>query len=333
MSLTIYNVLKILKLLPYYTIISINYLKRGAMSSGNIIGVSEIVKKLKDQISKVSKVDYSLLITGESGCGKELVARSVHSSGIRSANSFIPVNSASIPPNLLESELFGYVKGAFTDAVNDRKGLIEEADGGSLFLDEIGELPMELQSKLLRVLQEKEIKRVGENRYRKIDLRLISATNRDIERMIDSGKFREDLFYRIQDLIIEVPPLRDRVEDIPVLIEYFTKKHGFKFNSEDISILTNYSIRKEWKGNIRELESFLKRAYTYYPDYMSPSKKKDNFTEGLIEKRHKFEYYIIKKVLLRNNWNKTRSAEELKISRTYLFTLLKKHQLTDPVNK
>ena len=240
------------------------------MGSGNIIGISDSVKKLKDQISKVSKVDYSLLITGESGSGKELVARSVHSSGMRSLQPFIPVNAATIPVNLLESELFGYVKGAFTGAGSDRKGLIEEADEGSLFLDEIGELPIELQSKLLRVLQEKELKRIGENRYRKIDIRLISATNRDLEKMMDSGQFREDLFYRIQDLIINVPPLRERVEDIPGLIDYFIRKHSFQFNSEDILILNNYCMKKDWKGNIRELESFLKRAYTYYPDYLDP---------------------------------------------------------------
>jgi len=303
------------------------------MSSGNIIGISDSVKKLKDQILKVSKVNYSLLITGESGSGKELVARSVHSSGIRSVQPFIPVNAATIPPNLMESELFGYVKGAFTDAGSDRKGLIEEADGGSLFLDEIGELPIELQSKLLRVLQERELKRIGENRYRKIDVRLISATNRDLEKMMDSGQFREDLFYRIQDLIIDVPPLRERIEDIPALIDHFIRKHGFQFTSAEISIITNYCLKKDWKGNIRELESFLKRAYTYYPDYLYPLKKIDNTPSGLIAARNNFENYIVKKVLIKNGWNKTRSAGELKISRTYLFTLIKKHQLTEPENE
>ncbi len=303
------------------------------MYSVNIIGISDSIKKLKTQISKVAKVDFSLLITGESGCGKELVARSVHNSGGRFGYPFIPVNAASIPASLLEPELFGYIKGAFTDAGRDRKGLIEEANGGTLFLDEIGELPVELQSKLLRVLQERELKRVGENRYRKIDIRLISATNRDLEKMIEHGQFREDLFYRIQDLIIKVPPLRERVEDIPALIDHFTKIHSFKFNSEDILTLNNYCIRKDWKGNIRELESFLKRAYTYYPDYLSVDKKNENSVDGLLSMRNSFEHSIIKRVLVKNGWNKTRSAEDLKISRAYLFTLIKKHHLTLPVNE
>ena len=299
------------------------------MDNRNIIGMSEAIRLLKNQISKVAKVDYSLLITGESGSGKELVARSVHASGNRSGTPFIPVNSASIPVNLLESELFGYVKGAFTDAKFDRRGLIEEADGGTLFLDEIGELPVELQSKILRVIQEGELKRVGENRYRKIDIRLISATNRDLEKMIESGDFREDLFYRIQDLIIKVPPLRDRIEDIPILIEYFVRKHKFSFKEHDLRTLSNYCIQRDWRGNVRELESFMKRAFTYYPENISLNMEESSTDNGLLALRQRFEYCIIKKVLIRNGWNKTKSAIDLKISRAYLFTLIKKHQINN----
>lgn len=299
------------------------------MINVNIIGMSKAIRDLKDQIQKVSKVDYSLLITGESGSGKELVARSVHESGNRSGTPFIPINAASIPGNLLESELFGYAKGAFTDAKNSRKGLIEEADEGTLFLDEIGELPIELQSKILRVIQEGELKRVGENRYRKIDIRLISATNRDLEKMIESGQFREDLFYRIQDLIIKVPPLRDRIEDIPLLIEYFVRKHKFSFKDDDMRNLSNYCIHRDWRGNVRELESFMKRAFTYYPDYKSLNMEEDQSESGLIALRDRFENFLIKKVLISNGWNKTKSAEDLKISRAYLFTLIKKYRINN----
>ena len=299
------------------------------MINVNIIGMSKAIRDLKDQIQKVSKVDYSLLITGESGSGKELVARSVHESGNRSGTPFIPINAASIPGNLLESELFGYAKGAFTDAKNSRKGLIEEADEGTLFLDEIGELPIELQSKILRVIQEGELKRVGENRYRKIDIRLISATNRDLEKMIESGHFREDLFYRIQDLIIKVPPLRDRIEDIPLLIEYFVRKHKFSFKDDDMRNLSNYCIHRDWRGNVRELESFMKRAFTYYPDYKSLNMEEDQSESGLIALRDRFENFLIKKVLISNGWNKTKSAEDLKISRAYLFTLIKKYRINN----
>jgi len=298
------------------------------MSGTTIIGESLPITRLKDMILKVSKVDYSLLITGESGSGKELVARSVHASGNRAASPFIPVNAATIPVNLLEPELFGYVKGAFTDARCDRKGLIEEADGGSLFLDEIGELPIELQSKLLRVIQEGEIKRVGENRHRRVNIRLISATNRDLEKMISSGQFREDLFYRIQDLIIQVPPLRERMEDIPLLVEYFVEKHNFSFNRSEVTGLSDYCLLQDWKGNIRELESFLKRAFTYHPEFPE-FEKVDSFSgNGLIEMRKRFEYGLVKNVLIKNGWNKTRSAEDLQISRTYLFTLIKKYGIS-----
>ncbi len=292
-----------------------------------IIGISDPVRFLKNQIIKVSKVDFSLLITGESGCGKELVAKAVHLSGNRSNGPFVPVNSASIPSNLMEAELFGYAKGAFTDAKQSRKGLIEEANNGTLFLDEIGELPIELQSKLLRFIQENEIKRVGENNYRKINVRLISATNRDLNKMINSGLFREDLFYRIQDLIIHVPPLRDRIEDIPLLIDHFISKYRFKFSNEDLVNLNRYCMQNEWRGNIRELESFLKRTFTFYPDNIIKLGEEHCHNRGLIDQRENFEQSLVKSVLRKNGWNKTKSAEDLKISRAYLFTLIKKHRI------
>ncbi len=297
-----------------------------------IVGKSAVIENLKMRIVKVSKVNFSLLITGESGSGKELVAKAVHSTGSRNKKPFIPVNSASIPENLLESELFGFSRGAFTDARYDRKGMIEEADGGTLFLDEVGELSIGLQAKLLRVIQEGELKRIGENSYRKINVRLICATNRDLRNMIRMGEFREDLYYRIQDLIIEVPPLRERKEDIPLLINHFIKKYNFNFSDEDIVSLYENCIGNEWKGNIRELESFLKRAYTYYPEL--EIKKSECITQGngLFDLRKEFEYYLIKSELRKNNWNKTISAKNLKISRTYLFKLINRYGITNQHN-
>ena len=296
---------------------------------GTIIGVSAPVRILKKRIIKVSRVDFSLLITGESGSGKELVARAVHACSERSGHPFVPVNAASIPVNLLESEMFGYAKGAFTDARQDRKGMIEEADGGTLFLDEIGELPTELQSKLLRVIQEGELKRVGENRYRKINVRLISATNRDLKKMIMEGNFRQDLFYRIQDLIINVPPLKERHEDIPLLIDHFVNKYGFNFTKEDMEKLILHCYGREWEGNIRELESFLKRAHTYYPDNYFFDSESREFPGGLIAMREKFEEMLIKRALIKNGGNKRKCAEDLGISRGYLFTLIKKYEITN----
>lgn len=295
---------------------------------GNIIGEAPSLKDMKKKILKVGKVDFSLLINGKSGTGKELVAKAVHLIGKRSEGPFVPVNSPSIPGNLLESELFGYMKGAFTDAKEDKAGLIEAANGGTLFLDEIGELPVELQAKLLRVLQENELKRIGENTYRKIDMRLICATNRNLKEMIENGTFREDLYYRIQDLVIDVPSLRERVEDIPLLARYFLNKYGFSFNrDEEFESMVEDFKNREWPGNIRELESNIKRIITYYPDKSGKTEAGEDPEYRLINARDNFERMFILKVLKKNNWNKTKSAIELGISRPYLFTLLKKYNL------
>jgi transcriptional regulator with GAF, ATPase, and Fis domain len=287
--------------------------------------------ELKRKIGKVSKVDFSLLITGESGSGKELVARAVHLLSRKESGKFVPVNAASIPENLIESELFGYARGAFTDAKTDKAGLVEEADEGTLFLDEIGELPLHLQAKLLRVIQENEIKRLGENRTRRVNVRFIFASNRDLKSMINEGKFRVDLFYRIQDLVINVPPLRERVEDIPLLTRYFFKKFSFKTNDKKFmeKIIKKFEIR-EWKGNVRELESAVKRIITFFPDYDSsfPGVRSIENNHGLINKRMLFEKNIISETLKKNRWNKTKSAKELKISRTYLFDLINRYNIS-----
>ncbi|HNH80802.1 MAG TPA: sigma-54 dependent transcriptional regulator [Acidobacteriota bacterium] len=229
---------------------------------GEIIGQSEQMERLKKLILKVAASDETVLIRGESGTGKELIAKALHKNSSRVGQTFQAVNCAAINENLLESELFGHEKGSFTGAYAEKKGLFEMADKGTLFLDEIGELNVNLQAKLLRALQEGEIQRVGATKTIKIDVRVVTATNRDLEAMVKDGKFREDLYYRLNVIPVEVPPLRSRRGDILVLAEYFLKKQirgsqpAFKFSPEALRLLQNYT----WPGNVRQLESAIKRA-------------------------------------------------------------------------
>lgn len=229
---------------------------------GEIIGQSEQMERLKKLILKVAASDETVLIRGESGTGKELIAKALHKNSPRVGQTFQAVNCAAINENLLESELFGHEKGSFTGAYAEKKGLFEMADKGTLFLDEIGELNVNLQAKLLRALQEGEIQRVGATKTIKIDVRVVTATNRDLEAMVKDGKFREDLYYRLNVIPVEVPPLRSRRGDILVLAEYFLKKQirgsqpAFKFSPEALRLLQNYT----WPGNVRQLESAIKRA-------------------------------------------------------------------------
>jgi len=228
-----------------------------------IISVSPEMDKVKKLILKVAKSNSTVLIRGESGTGKELIARSIHQNSPRSSEVFQAVNCAAINENLLESELFGHEKGSFTGAVGEKKGLFEVADAGTLFLDEIGELDISLQAKILRALQERQIRRVGGTRELNVDVRVVAATNRDLLKMTQDGRFREDLYYRLNVLSIEIPPLRERRSDIPVLIDFFTKKHT-KNSSQKIKGL-NPEARKllldyNYPGNVRQLESALERA-------------------------------------------------------------------------
>ncbi len=227
-----------------------------------IISDSPEMDKVKKLILKVAKSNSTVLIRGESGTGKELIARAIHTNSLRSSEIFQAVNCAAINENLLESELFGHEKGSFTGAVGEKKGLFEVADGGTLFLDEIGELDISLQAKILRALQEKQIRRVGGTREMNTDVRVVAATNRDLLKMSQDGRFREDLYYRLNVLSIEIPPLRERRSDIPVLMDYFLKKHTrntkreIKINAEAKRLLENYS----YPGNVRQLESAIERA-------------------------------------------------------------------------
>lgn len=227
-----------------------------------IVSVSPEMDKVKKLILKIAKSNSTVLIRGESGTGKELIARSIHMNSLRSNQVFQAVNCAAINENLLESELFGHEKGSFTGAVSEKKGLFEIADGGTLFLDEIGELDIALQAKLLRALQEREIRRVGGVKEIPVDVRVLAATNRDLLKMTEEKRFREDLYYRLNVLSIEIPPLRERRSDIPVLTEYFLKKHTrgtdrvIKLSSEAKKIIENY----HYPGNVRQLESAIERA-------------------------------------------------------------------------
>lgn len=227
-----------------------------------IVSVSPEMDKVKKLILKIAKSNSTVLIRGESGTGKELIARSIHMNSLRASNTFQAVNCAAINENLLESELFGHEKGSFTGAVGEKKGLFEIADGGTLFLDEIGELDIALQAKLLRALQEREIRRVGGVKELSVDVRVLAATNRDLLKMTEEQRFREDLYYRLNVLSIEIPPLRERRSDIPVLIDFFIKKHT-RGTARDIKLapaakdlLTDY----HYPGNVRQLESALERA-------------------------------------------------------------------------
>jgi len=237
-------------------------LLEGAYRFENLVGASASMRKVLDLMQRAADSDTTVLVTGDSGTGKEVVARSIHVAGARRLRRFVPVNCGAIPEALMESELFGYVKGAFTGAATDRRGLFEEADGGTLFLDEIGELPLPMQVKLNRALQERAIRRVGDTEERKIDVRVIAATNVDLKAAAAAGRFRDDLYYRLNIFPIQVPPLRDRRDDIPALAALFVERHARKdrkpegFTAEALSALVEY----DWPGNVRELENVVQRA-------------------------------------------------------------------------
>nr|WP_320048205.1 sigma-54 dependent transcriptional regulator [uncultured Desulfuromonas sp.] len=236
---------------------------RGRYAFDNIIGTSMTMQQVFSRMQKVLHTDSSLLILGESGTGKELVAKAIHFNGPRKDQPFVPINCGAIPTDLLESELFGHIRGSFTGAIANKSGKFEQANGGTIFLDEIGTMPVHLQLKLLRVLQEQEVQPVGSNRNIKLDVRVISATNADLEQMIRDGHFREDLFYRLNVIPITLPPLRQRSEDIALLVRHFLQKSCRYMNrsmmpieSAALQVLENY----DWPGNVRELENVIERT-------------------------------------------------------------------------
>jgi len=312
-------------------------------SFDNIISKNERMRQIFDTIRKVAKYKSTILITGESGTGKELVAKAIHFNSDRSNNPFVPVNCGAIPENLLESELFGHTKGSFTNAVRTKKGLFEEADEGTMFLDEIGELPFQLQVKLLRVLQDGEIRRVGDSRPIKIDVRIIAATVKDLDKEVREDKFRDDLFYRLNVLPIKIPPLKERREDIPLLVDHFIHKYSRELNhpiqeinQEALNCLLNYS----WNGNVRELENVIERAIVLTDsnqiqvenlplEIQSP--REESMVSLLndelsIKKASRYlEMDLIKKALHKTNGNHTHAAKLLEISHRALLYKIKEY--------
>ncbi len=238
----------------------------------NLLGKSAAMKTVFDLISRVSHSTANILINGESGTGKEMVARAIHNSGPRAGKPFVAINCTAIPETLLESELFGHAKGSFTGATARKKGLVEEANGGTLFLDEIGDMSPPLQAKLLRVLQERKIRPVGDNNFYDVDVRVVAATHKDLKAAIREGRFREDLFYRLSVIPILIPPLRDRTEDIPLLAEHFLQKYAAANPTADGRRVTAFSkqalaklVSLRWEGNVRELENVVERAVVLCP--------------------------------------------------------------------
>jgi DNA-binding NtrC family response regulator len=307
----------------------------------NIIGSSDKMKEVLDLAGRVAASEASLLITGESGTGKELLAKGVHFNSRRANGPFVAVNCAAIPEALIESELFGHVKGSFTGAVRDKEGKLELADGGTLFLDEIGDLRIDLQAKILRALQEREVDRVGGGKPLPVDVRVIAATNKDIEQAVKEGSFREDLYYRLNVITLFIPPLRERREDIPLLARHFLKK----FNTDDdvrleasaLSLLMEYG----WPGNVRELEnvieraSVLKRGVLITQNELPEKLKKErigveeiilNLPEQGISLED-LEKKLIIKALEKHNGNQTRAAEFLRITRPTLIYRMEKFKL------
>ncbi|MCZ4318151.1 sigma-54 dependent transcriptional regulator [Aequorivita viscosa] len=298
-----------------------------AKNYNEIIGDSEAIKNVTQIIERVKNNKATIFISGESGTGKELVARSIHYNGKFSREPFIAVNCGGIPENLLESELFGYVKGAFTGANDNREGFFQAADGGTIFLDEIGNAPLSVQSRLLRVLQEKEVMKVGERKTEKIDVRVIAATNSNLKEMIAKETFREDLFYRLTVVEINVPPLRERKEDIPLLADKFLFKYGNEYKDRYITIDPEAQAllqRYDWPGNIRELENVIQRAVIMCDrtigvnDLPETLKYQIDFPKDGLLPLKEMEKKYIEKVLAATDNNQTKAAEILNIDRKTL---------------
>jgi Nif-specific regulatory protein len=332
--------------------------KADARKSGKdfhtMISRSPVMAEMIKIIARVAKTDSSVLITGESGTGKELFAEQIHLRSSRNHAPFVRVNCAAIPEGLLESELFGHVRGAFTSAVSNRKGRFEMANGGTIFLDERGDMPLVLQAKLLRVIQEKEFEKVGSDNTITVDTRILAATNRNIKAMADKGEFRNDLYYRLNVVPLHVPPLRQRTEDIPDLARFFmskymrqNKKEFTGFSQDALEAILTYS----WPGNIRELENCIERACVIAAEKwikredlllntagtaMDKGRSARGGAKGgaaggdrnLKKATNVFRINFIRKVLDENQWNQTETARSLDIQRTYLSRLMKDLNIT-----
>jgi Nif-specific regulatory protein len=312
-----------------------------------MIGESVRMRQVYQFVAKVAPRDSTVLISGESGTGKELVARAIHQNSKRSKKPFVAVNCAALTATLLETELFGHEKGAFTGAVAQRKGRLEVADGGTLFLDEIGELPLPLQVKLLRVLQEREFERVGGTRTIKVDIRLLTATNRNLEDLISRGLFRQDLFYRLNVLQLQMPPLRERQEDILLLAKYFVIKYGEKCNRQISRISLQAQKRLlsyDWPGNVRELQNAIERAVVLcttdsilLEDLPEAILETETRSMGAPTKYHEAVAETKKQVILQamqqSNGNFTEAARLLEVHPNYLHRLIRNLNLREQLKR
>jgi len=336
------------KALEFAGLVSENRNLREAVSAAfrfeGIVGTAQAMRRLIDQATQLARVDTTVLISGESGTGKEILAKAIHFNSARSGRPFVVINCGAIPENLLESELFGYRKGAFTGAVSNKTGKFAAADGGTVFLDEIGELPLSLQVKVLRVVQENEIDVVGESKSRKVDVRILAASNRDLRQMAGEGHFRQDLYYRLNVAPLHVPALRDRKEDIPLLVRFFMERICMRYNralpairKDVIEKLTWYS----WPGNVRELENTIERLVVFSRDdlialkdlpeeILNPQLTVGNAVlhippEGV--SMAQVEKELVMTALERNQWNQTRAASFLQISRNVLIYRMQRYRL------
>ncbi len=306
----------------------------------NIVGKSKHMKAVYDLVERVSKADSAVLITGESGTGKELIANAIHHYGPRRNRRFVPLNCAAIPATLLESQMFGHVKGAFTSADAPAEGLFVAADKGTLFLDEVGDLPLELQPKLLRAVEDQSIRPVGATEGIQVDVRIIASSHVNLEEAVQRGRFREDLFYRLSVVTIDIPPLRDRPEDIPALIDYFVARLNRKLK-RDFRGVTNEGLRRllryQWKGNVRELQNVIERAMILEDnDLITPA----SFPSNLVVQTHpaetigplkdavrRFERDYINRILQATNGDKQLAAELLGVSVSSIYRRLQAFEL------
>jgi DNA-binding NtrC family response regulator len=316
---------------------------RGQYSFANVVGQSTAMTELFELVEIVARSDANILIQGENGTGKELIANAIHYNSHRAGDPFIKINCASIPKDLIESELFGHKKGAFTGATADKVGLVEMAEGGSLLLDEIGEMPGYLQTKLLRVLQERAYRPVGGDRLVTVDFRLICATNVDLEVALREGRLREDLYFRINTITLRVPPLRERTEDIPLLCNHFLAKFRQRYQKNVRSIspaVYHLLIRNRWSGNVRELENAIERSVLVCKGQeITPSDLPESIRDT-VAGAHDFtipphrtlaeiERMAIVQTLQRTNWNKQEAAHILGLYRPTLYSKMKKHEISD----
>ena len=300
---------------------------------GEIVGTSPPMQAVFRKVEKISATDISVLITGETGTGKELIAREVHNRSPRAGKPFVTINCGAIPENLLESELFGHVKGAFTGAVANKQGKFQAADGGTLFLDEIGEMPIELQVKLLRAIQEKVVYRVGDTRPETVDIRILAATNRELEKEIAGGRFREDLYYRLNVVNVELPPLRVRGDDVLVIARYLLSRYSREYDIKVKGLSPNAAVgirKHSWPGNIRELENRIKKAVVLSdssvigPDDLGLTGDVLPQILSLADAKDKFQREYINEVLALNNGNRTKTARDLGVDPRTVFRHLEK---------